>query len=62
MEGCLAVDVVAVHIHFVVVEQCDCIVDVSVRYRMKHNVVTDLFDLSDHFYNYQTDATGLGLG
>ena len=50
MEWCLSVYVFTIHINFIVMQQRDSVMNVAVRYGMEHNVVTDLFDLSDHFY------------
>ena len=54
MKRGLSIYVGAVDVYFIVIQKCDCVMYVTVRYRMEHNVVTDLFDLPDHLNYIQT--------
>ena len=48
MKRGLAIDVSAVNIDFVVVQQRNDIVHVRMRNSMEHDVASDLFDLANH--------------
>ena len=44
----LAIDVGAVNVNFVVIQESNDIVDISMRDRMEHDVASNLFDLTYH--------------
>ena len=48
MQWCLAVDVCAVHIDFVVIEKCDHVVDVTMNDCMKQDVRSNFLHLPYH--------------
>ena len=53
MEWRLSVDVLAIHVDFVIVEQRDYVVDVCVRDRVEQYVTAHFFYLSNHFLQKQ---------
>jgi len=48
----LAVDVRAVDIHFVVVEESNNVVNVGMRDRMEHDIASHLFNLAYHKFKF----------
>ena len=51
MKRCLTIDIGAIHVDFVVVEQRDDIVDVRMIDGMEHDVIADLLDRTNHYLN-----------
>ena len=57
MKGGLPIYIFTINIDFFVTEETNSIVNVTMRDCVEHYVSADLFDLADHFNNYELNLT-----